>query len=452
MQEQKLLVTMKDIQRHDVLKNLLEGRLTGREASDLLAISYVHLSRLKKKFVEGGLEGILRKSPSKPPNQKIPLQDVQEIIRLRKDLYYDFNIMHFKDKLEENHSMKYSYESIRQMLIRNNLHQAKKKKKIYRQRRRMPKAGMLVQMDSSLHNWLPDVDEKWYLIAMIDDATNEIPYAAFFPRDTTFANMSVIRHFIEIKGLFYALYVDRASHFVTTRLGGLHYNVSEEQQDAQIQRALKELGISLIPANSPQAKGRIEVTFRLFQDRLVKEMRLAGIKDYESANKFLLQNFLPYYNAKFTHAAESAYMRLPADVNLDLIFCIKLTRTVKNDNTIQVHGQTIQIPPNKIHLSFVQRKVQVCIREDNQISVLFDGKTIAQSKLSKEIVREQKQNEALLNKKVYVPVSDIFTVDLKKKTARPSKDHPWNKKIKADIALLASRKALTFQNGKCLTF
>ena len=328
MLKQKLLVTMQDIQRHKVLKDVIEKKLTGVEAAQILNLTSVHISRLKKRLIAGGFENMLRKSAKQPPNQKISDADISKILTLRKRLYYDFNIMHFMDKLHEVHKMPYSYESIRQILIQHSLHSPKKKRKVYRQRRRMPKAGMLIQMDSSQHFWLPLVENKWWLVAMIDDATNEIPCAQFFPKDTLFANMHVIRRFIQIKGVFMSLYVDKASHFKTTRHGGLHYNVASEQEHTQIERALNELGINIIPANSPQAKGRIEVTFRLFQDRLIKEMRLAKIKNYAQASRFLQDVFLPWYNARYTHKAESCYMSVPKDKDLELIFSIKTERTV----------------------------------------------------------------------------------------------------------------------------
>jgi hypothetical protein len=350
--------------------------------------------------------------------------EIQKILKLRQELYYDFNVMHFMDKLHQVHKMPYCYESIRQLLIKNNLHSPKRKKQVHRQRRRMPKSGMLVQMDSSQHFWLPLVEDKWWLIAMIDDATNEVPYAAFFPKDTLFANMHVIRRFIQIKGLFLSLYVDKASHFKTTRHGGLHYNIAQEQEETQLERALGELGINVIPANSPQAKGRIEVTFRLFQDRLTKEMRLAGVKNYAEANKFLAKEFLPYYNGRFTHAAECGYMPAPKDKNLDLVFCIKKERTVNNDNTVSLHGQIIQIPPSEIHLSFARRKVDVCLLEDNRIYVLYRGKIIVESKLSKsnKIAKKEKQVEELLNAREYVDVGV-------KRAHKPPNEHPWKKAL-----------------------
>ena len=425
---QKLLVTMKDIQRYKMLKDVVDKKLKGVEAAALLNLTPVHISRLKAKLLAGGFEAILKKPPPSPPNSKISSATTEKILKLRKEFYYDFNIMHFMDKLHEVHKMPYCYESIRQLLIRHNQHNPKKKKQVHRQRRRMPKSGMLVQMDSSQHFWLPLVEDKWWLIAMIDDATNEIPYAAFFPKDTLFANMHVLRRFIEIKGLFISLYVDKASHFKTTRHGGIHYNVSAEQdEETQIERSLGELGINVIPANSPQAKGRIEVTFRLFQDRLIKEMRLAEIKNYTEANRFLLENFLPYYNAKFTHEAESSYMPLPKDKNLDLIFCIKKERTVNNDNTVSIYGQIIQIPPSQLHLSFARRKVEVCLLEDNRIYIIYNGKIIAESRLSKnnKVIKKEKTIETLLNSREYVNIGI-------RRAHKPADGHIWRKIIQSE--------------------
>ncbi len=193
MEKQKLLVTTKNMQRYKALNDVIEKKLKGIEAALLLNLSPVHVSRLKTRLLNNGFEELLRKSPCSLPHNKIPEKDIEQILSLRKGLYYDFNVMHFMDKLHEVHKIPYSYESIRQILIKNSEHSPKKKKKVHRQRRRMPKAGMLVQMDSSQHFWLPLVENKWWLIAMIDDATNDVPYAQFFPKDTLFANMRVIQ-------------------------------------------------------------------------------------------------------------------------------------------------------------------------------------------------------------------------------------------------------------------
>lgn len=426
MEPKRLIVTMKDLKRHKVIQDVLSNKLTAKEASLILALSYRQMLRLKERVKEHGLLGIVR--VSSPSKRKISSYIANKVANLHEKFYYDFNIMHFSEKLAENHKISLSYEAIRQILIHKHIHQPKKRKKIHRQRRRMPKAGLLVQMDSSQHHWIKAIKDKWWLIAVIDDATNEVAYARFFHKDTLFANMHVLRRLIEIKGIFISLYVDKASHFKTTRHGGLHYNVAQEQEETQIERALSELGIDVIPANSPQAKGRIEVTFRLFQDRLIKEMRLAGIRSYKQANKFLFENFLPWYNKRFTHETESAYMPLPKDKNLDYIFCIKKERLVNNDNTVQIYGQVIQILPSKIKRTFAKLKVDVCLLEDNRIFVLYKNQLIAESKLSKKnkILKKELKIEKSLNQREYV-----FLLHKEKQKPGnprpkiPGKNHPW---------------------------
>lgn len=427
MKEPKVLVAMKDVQRYKIIKDVLEKKLKAVSASQILNLSYIHLLRLKKKVKEHGFKGILRRGREAP--NKIPDKLSNTVVQLRKKYYYDFNLMHFKDKLDEVHKIHLSYEAIRQILIQAKEHYPKKKKIIHRIRRRMPKAGMLVQMDSSQHFWLPLIENKWWLIAMVDDATNEVPYAQFFPKDTLYANMHVLRRFIEIKGIFMSLYVDKASHFKTTRHGGLHYNVACEQEETQIERALDELGINIIFANSPQAKGRIEVTFRLFQDRLIKEMRLVGIKNYSQANRFLVDKFLPWYNARYTHKAENAYMSLPKDQNPELIFSIKKERIVNNDNTIQVYGQVIQIPPSEAKLTFAKAKVDVCFLEDNSLYVLYKGQVITTAKLSKnnKIIKKDKQIEEFLNQREYASLIPKPRRNLR--PTIPGNDHPWKRKF-----------------------
>lgn len=404
MAEPTYTVTMKDIQRFKVLKDLADKKIKGIQAALILGVTPVHVCRLKRKFVKHGLDGLLR--PRYPAANKIPAAKAVVIADLYKEHYGDFNIMHFKDKLKDIHKITLSYESVRKILIAHGIHAPKKKKIVHRRRRRMPKAGMLVQMDSSIHQWLPAIQEDWALVAMIDDATSEVPYAEFFPKDTTLANMRVIRRFIEQKGLFMALYVDKASHFTTTRYQGIHYNVNPEQDDTQIERALDELGIKLIPANSPQAKGRIERLFRLFQDRLIKEMRLAKVANYAQANKFLSDTFLPWYNTRFAKKdIEAVYMPVPMDKRLDLIFCIKKERMVKADNTIQVCGQHFQIPPSDIRLSFARAVVDVCLLTDNRIAVLYKNRVIARAQLhgNNKILKKERYIENFLNERNYEP-------------------------------------------------
>ena len=405
MEEERFIVTMRDIQKYRILKDCLEKRIKAKQARDIPGLSYIHTLRLKKRVLQEGLTGLLR--ISRPSARKIPKKRVRRICYLYREHYWDFNMLHFKDKLAELHNLFLSYESIGKILIIDGIHHPKKKKKLYRRRRRMPKVGMLVQMDSSEHRWLESIPERWHLVAMIDDASNEVPYARFFPKDSVFSNMHVIRRFIELKGIFSCLYVDRASHFKTSRHGGIHYSISLEQDETQIERALKQLNINIITANSPQAKGRIERLFGLFQDRLVKEMRLAAIKEYEKANRFLLEKLLPWYNERFSRKVESSYFPLPPNTDLDTVFSKKYERVVKADNTIQIMGETIQIPPTDTRFSFRKAKVDVCVLESGRVLVMYKGEVICESKLSKnnKTVEKERKIEEFLDTREYAAYS-----------------------------------------------
>ena len=177
-------VTEEDMKRNNIFYQVKNKEIKLKEASLLLSLSYRHTLRLYQEFKKFGLQGIIKKYNNSGKNQKLDELAIKRIIKLKKNIYFDFNILHFKEKLEENHSIIFSYESIRQLLINEKVHIPKKRKKVYRRRRRMPKAGLMVQMDSSQHHWIPDIKEKWWLIAGIDDASNEVPHAFFTPSDT----------------------------------------------------------------------------------------------------------------------------------------------------------------------------------------------------------------------------------------------------------------------------
>ena len=380
------------MKRLKVLEELVKKRIRVKEASSLLGISYRHMLRLKRRYLEEGIEGLRFRQRGRKP--QITEEEKKKIVDLYFEVYEGkLNMMHFKETIEEEYGIGYSYESIRKIIVATGLKKVKKRKKEYRQRRmRMPKEGMLVQMDSSYHQWIEDIPEKWYLIAMIDDASGRVYSAKFFEKDTTFNNMEVIKNWIKKKGIFIALYVDKASHFYTTRHGGIHYDLNDEHADTQIQMALEELGIRLITANSPQAKGRIERLFRTFQDRLINELYFRKIKDYESANKFLQKHFIPKYNKKFgLKRIKNAHSPIPNDVNLDLVFTKRYTRRVRNDFTISFLGETIQLPPSKHKLSLRKAYVELRLNSSLQLFIFYHGKlihTLSLSPSNKKIKQE----------------------------------------------------------------
>jgi len=371
----KLEVSMKELKKIKIIPMVAKSKITGRDAALLLGYSEVHVSRLKRCYISSGIKGLIRIS-REPPN-KTPQALKNKIIDLYNKQYKGFNFVHFTEKLEEHHQIKISDETVRNILTKAGIHTPKKHKIVHRRRRRMPAEGLLIQMDSSQHRWIPSIHQDWQLISAVDDASSRILFAKFFPADSTFNNMFVIRKVVEREGVFSALYVDKASHFITTRHHGIHNTLSDEFSNTQIQRALQELNINLITANSPQAKGRIERSFRTLQDRLINELRLYNIHDYSNANEFLINDFIPKYNHKFAlKNVPSLFKPCPSYINLDLVFAKSFSRMVRNDNTFQLFNHVFQIPPSDVQPSFAKKHVDVRVLPDNSVYALFDNHII----------------------------------------------------------------------------
>jgi len=396
---------MKDIKRYEIIKDWLERKINGKEAALLLGVSYRHARRLKRAFKNEGFEGLI---PKKGGGRNAYPESLREKVANLFDNEYGgkFNIVHFHEKLEEVEDIHLSYGTVRNILIEKDLHKVNEQKEInsYQRRPRMPKKGMLVQMDTSLHHWLENIEERWNLIAMVDDADNELLWGKFFPKDTVFNNMEVIRKVIEKKGLFMALYVDRASHFKTTRHGGLYGDINIEHEETNIEKALNELGVTLIPANSPQAKGRIERDFGTCQDRLINELWAAGVDNHKQANKFLDEVFISYWNDKFKkEAKDGSVFKSPEGLNLDLIFTKRYTRTVTNDNTISFFHQKITIPPSKKKFRLPKKKVEVRLSPKGTIWILYKGDVIHRTKIDKNnsLVEKEKRIKNILKHRSY---------------------------------------------------
>jgi transposase len=363
MTERKWVMTAKEVNRCCVIKETTEGGLTVREAAIVLSLSERQAYRLKRRVRDGGPVGVIHGLRGRSPSTaKSPI--LREGIRaLYQDKYVGFNVSHFTEKLVGEEGIEVSRETARKELMSCGLITKVKKPKHRQRRERMPKEGMLLQMDTSEHDWLMGRGPHMELIAAIDDATNEVPWALFVESDNTINNMLVMKEIVKRKGIPLGFYVDGASHFFTTRHGGTHVRIKEEHEETQIERAIKELGSNLIPAGSPQAKGRIERLFRTFQDRLINEMNLREISNLEDANNFLQRVFLQDYNQTFTRVpqvADSAYIPLPEGYkDLDSIFCLKYARVVRADNTISYKGRVFQILPSPTRIGYTRAKVEV---------------------------------------------------------------------------------------------
>ncbi|MFC1503967.1 ISNCY family transposase [Spirochaetota bacterium] len=377
-----------------MIKKVVNNEITGIEAALMLGYTNVHVSRLKQKYIKGGGTNALLR-PKKPGNRKTKNNIIEKVVSLYEKRYPTFNMLHFKEKLEEHHNINLCYESIRRILISSHNHKPKQHKKVFKKRKRMPKAGMLLQMDSSIHKWLDNVDQEWWLTAIIDDATNEVLYAYFYEIDGVFNNMDIIKNTIQKKGMFGALYVDKAAHFKTTRKYSEHFKQKEEYDYTHINRALDDIGIQLITANTPQAKGRIERLFGTFQDRLVNEMRLNKIKTYEQANEYLLNIFLDYYNKRFSHTAgiPSIYKKLRRKTGLDDVFCKRYVRKVNNDNTISYKGDLIQLFGTRKRKTFSKSKVDIHEYENGSIRIYYNSALVKSANITKNNIRTKKEKE-----------------------------------------------------------
>lgn len=335
--EGTVLMTKRDQFRWRIIEDFRSGRISRAVAAELMAVSEKTVQRLAKRCRERGVSGLTHGNKGKPPAISKDQLLKAKCLSLAEHRYFDFNIQHCLEMLRKHHEVEVSYSTFRRWCRAAGLGKRKKRRsskaRVYRER--LGNEGLLLQLDGSHHAW--NGSDKWVMIAAIDDATSDIPYAELFPSEDTINCMAVLRRIIEIRGLPEALYVDRAGWF-----GGL-----KRQYFSQFVRACDELGIRVIYANSPEAKGRIERAWQTFQDRLIPELRIRKIKAMEAANEYVQKEFLPNYWAKrntvYAQNPESRYRQLPQDLNLDNIFCLKHERKVRRDQTISFGNATYRV-------------------------------------------------------------------------------------------------------------
>ena len=335
----------------DVVTKVAEGKISILNASKLLNKSSRTIERYLRRYKKNGIRFVVHGNTGKTPTNKIPDSLKRQVQSLIKDKYYDFNMLHLIDILRVREGIQVKRETLRSWA--HAIHHVKRAKhrrsKVRRRRERMESSGLMLQMDGSPHLWFGQ--KKSCLIAIIDDATSDI-HAEFFPSETTDGCMKVMKAYIEKRGLFKTLYVDRAGIF-----GG-----PKRCNFSQMQRACEELGIEIIFANSPQGKGRVERAFDTFQDRLVPELRLAEITDMDSANHYLQNTFIPdYWLKKLTvHAKNihSEFKPVPAYINLDAICVQKEYRKIRRDHTFS-YNNTMYIIDSPLRHSIVNQKVEI---------------------------------------------------------------------------------------------
>ena len=264
----------------DVLLKAMAKKITWWEAAEIIGVTDRTMRRWRERLETEGYSGLVDRRKGKPSDKRVPLAKVEQVLRLYQETYFDLNMRHFHEKLSEEHGIELSYTWVQKALQGAGLvaRGAKRRRKHRRRRERRPMPGMLLHIDGSKHQWFGD--ERWYdLIVILDDATSEIYYAQLVEEESTRTVMAGLREVIETKGLFCALYSDRGSHFFVTPKAG---EKVDKHRLTQVGRAMKELGVQMIPAYSPQARGRSERSFGTWQGRLPQELRLAGITTLEA--------------------------------------------------------------------------------------------------------------------------------------------------------------------------
>src|SRR5215472_3259485 len=328
----------------EVLLRAIARKITWWQAAEILGFSDRHMRRIRERYEEFGYESMFDKRRGQPSPKRVPLATVEKVLALYRERYFDLNVRHFHEKLGELHAIDLSYTWVKSVLQGAGLVARQRQRGAHRKRRpRRPLPGMLLHIDGSRHQWFQD--ERWYdLIVILDDATSEIYYAQLTEEESTLTVMAGLKEVIEHKGVFCALYSDRGSHFwLTPKAGGK----IDPHRVTQVGRALRELGVQMIPAYSPQARGRSERNFGTWQGRLPQELRLRKIRTLEAANRFLREHYIAAFNARFRVPAAqrgSAFVRRSSR-DLDLIFALQCERMVNRDNTVSIQNLRLQIEP-----------------------------------------------------------------------------------------------------------
>ena len=326
----------------DVMLQAMAKKITWWQAAEILGISDRHMRRWRERYVEEGYNGLLDRRRGKPSRRRVPLATVEKVFALYREKYFDLNVQHFHEKLQAEHGIELSYTWVKQALQGAGLVARGRKRGAHRKRReRRPLPGMLLHIDGSRHQWFQD--ERWYdLIVILDDATSEIYYAQLVEEESTVTVMAGLKEVIERKGLFCALYSDRGSHFwLTPKVGGK----VDFHRRTQVGRALHELGVQMIPAYSPEARGRSERNFSTWQGRLPQELRLRQLRTLEVANRFLREEYIAEFNRRFQVAPRqrgNAFVPCRSR-DLERILSLQFERSVNRDNTVSFQNLSLQI-------------------------------------------------------------------------------------------------------------
>jgi transposase len=359
----------------EILDRTRSRELSQGEAASVLGMSERTFRRWRERYDAEGAEGLYDRRLGRVSSRRAPVDEVMGVLELFDTRYFDFTARHFWDKLVSDHDFKRSYNWVRLTLqAQGRTTKAARRGAHRRKRPRRALPGMMLHQDGSTHQWV--AGQWWDLIVTMDDATSETLSAFFVAEEGTMSCFQGLTEVISAKGLFCALYTDRASHYWHTPQAG---GKVDRDKPTQLGRALTQLGIELIPAYSPEARGRSERMFGTLQKRLPQELRLAGIATMEDANRFLRETFLPDHNRRFAIAPEapgSAFV--PFAGNLDDILCVQQERTVAGDNTVRYKNLNLQIPEDRHRHHYVKAKVRVHEYPDGHLAIFHGPRRLAE--------------------------------------------------------------------------
>jgi len=408
--ERTVTMSQKELKRISVLEKVLSKALTQVVAGEMLGVCVRQVRRLVKRFEAGGAEGIIHRSRGKPSNRAISDKTRAMVLDLYRKSYWDFGPTLASEKLFERDSIKISDETLRLWLLKSgDWKKGRKSRKHRKWRERKPNYGEMLQGDGSHHDWFESRGPGCVLMGFIDDATSEV-FARFYEYEGTKPVMSCFKKYVLKYGIPHSVYLDRHSTYKVNAKPGVEDQLKGAGPLSQFERAAEELGVEVIHAGSPQAKGRIERSFKTFQDRLVKEMRLAGVSSIREGNRFL-KGYLPKYNKRFVVKAVGTvnmHRTVPAGLDLDRVLCIKEERVVRNDFTVSYGNKLYQI------LSRTNaKKVTIEERISGRVVISYKAEELGH----KEITARPVQG---VEKRPPVRVN---------KQRKPPKGHPWGRWI-----------------------
>ena len=431
-----LEMSKKELSRVEVMERMKAKKMKQKKGAEALGLSVRQVRRLWKNYQEKGASGLMNKSRGKASNNRLPAKTRQRTVDLLHSLYVDFGPTFAHEKLVEHHGLKLSSGSVRQIMIRENLWVPRKAKKIvaHQMRERRACVGELVQIDGSPHRWFEDRAPACTLLVFIDDATGKLGELKFVKSESFFSYAAVSRAYIERHGKPVAFYSDKHGIFRVNQP-----SVGLGESLTQFGRAMQELEIAIICANTPQEKERVERVNLTLQDRLVKEMRLLNISSMEAGNAFLPE-FIDNFNRRFAVVPRSnhdAHRPLLLTDNLDQILTWQETRTISKNLSVQFKNVVYQIQTDRPTYALRKAKVRLCLDADGKVTILYKRKELAYTIFKKQA----KQAEVLSSKEVDRKVDKV------RKEYKPAPDHPWRKgfstplsKPNADIPTLSKHR------------